>query len=200
MATARAGRATAARRARLGWCAAIAALGVLVAFVIPPGAAATTLRFQSVEQLARDADLVVWGRVTRVGTRMQRGPDGLRPEREAHVDVQEALLGQASGTLRIQLRGGSHRAGERRVHGEAELREGDEVVLFLTRAAGSLRVLGMSMGVLQVVRTPAGNLHLARHVDDAALVDAEGRALPELDERLTFPELRAAIARAQQAP
>ena len=200
MATARAGRATAARRARLGWCAAIAALGVLVAFVIPPGAAATTLRFQSVEQLARDADLVVWGRVTRVGTRMQRGPDGLRPEREAHVDVQEALLGQASGTLRIQLRGGSHRAGESRVHGEAELREGDEVVLFLTRAAGSLRVLGMSMGVLQVVRTPAGDLHLARHVDDAALVDAEGRALPELDERLTFPELRAAIARAQQAP
>lgn len=200
MATARAGRATAARRARLGWCAAIAALGVLVAFVIPPGAAATTLRFQSVEQLARDADLVVWGRVTRVGTRMQRGPDGLRPEREAHVDVQEALLGQASGTLRIQLRGGNHRAGERRVHGEAELREGDEVVLFLTRVAGSLRVLGMSMGVLQVVRSPAGDLHLARHVDDAALVDAEGRALPELDERLTFPELRAAIARAQQAP
>ena len=61
---------------------------------------------------------------------------GLRPAREARVDVREALLGQASGALAVQLLGGAHRGGERRVHGEAELREGEEVVLFLTRSGG----------------------------------------------------------------
>jgi len=174
----------------------LAWLGVIVAFVIPTRAEATTLRYQSVEQLARAADLVVWGRITRVGTRMQRDPaGGLRPEREARVAVREALLGEASGTLTVQLLGGAHPAGERRVHGEAELREGEEVVLFLTRASGSLRVLGMSMGVLRVVHGAGSEPRLLRQVDDAALLDAEGRALPALNESLSFEELRATLGR-----
>lgn len=187
-------------RSRVARALVFAALSVLVAFLIPVRTGATTLRYQSVEQLARAADLVVWGQVARVGTRMQRGPGGLRPEREARVEVREALSGNASGTLTVQLRGGAHPAGERRVHGEAVLREGEEVVLFLTRAGGGLRVLGMGMGVLRVVSEPDRPAHLVRQLEDAALLDAEGRALPALNERLSFEELRAALARARQNP
>lgn len=187
-------------RSRVAQGFVLAALSVLVAFVIPLRAGATTLRYQSVEQLAREAELVVWGRVARVGTRMQRGPGGLRPEREARVDVRETLQGNATASLTVQLLGGAHPAGERRVHGEAELREGEEVVLFLTRASGALRVLGMGMGVLRVVTVPDSAPRLLRQLEDAALLDAEGRALPALNESLSFEELRAAIARARQTP
>ncbi len=180
---------------------AFALLGLLASLLIPPRVHATTLRYQTVDQLAQDAELVVWGHVSRVGTRMERvAGGGLRPAREARVDVREALLGQASGALAVQLLGGAHRGGERRVHGEAELREGEEVVLFLTRSGGELRVLGMGMGVLRVVRPPNGAPRLLRHLDDAALLDSEGRVLPALDESLSFDELRAAIGRARQAP
>jgi hypothetical protein len=66
--------------------------------------------------------------------------------------------------------------------------------------AGELRVLGMGMGVLRVVRPPNGAPRLLRQLDDAALLDAQGRVLPALDESLSFDELRAAIGRARQAP
>ena len=189
------------RRALRAAALFIAVAGLLASLLVPRPVHATTLRYQTVEQLAHDADVVVWGHVSRVGTRMERiAGGGLRPAREARVDVRELLLGQAGGALAVQLLGGAHPSGERRVHGEAELREGEEVVLFLTRSGNDLRVLGMGMGVLRVVRPPDGAPRLLRQLDDAALLDAQGRVLPALDESLSFDELRAAIGRARPAP
>jgi hypothetical protein len=80
------------RRAPRAACLTIALGGLLASLLIPPPAQATTLRYQTVEQLAHDAELVVWGHVSRVGTRMERvAGGGLRPAREARVDVREVL-------------------------------------------------------------------------------------------------------------
>jgi hypothetical protein len=171
---------------------------LLLAVALPGRARATTLRYQSVEALAADADAVVRARVARVGTRMQRTAAGLRPEREAELNVHEVLAGRAAPSLRVALHGGVHRGGERRVDGEARLREGDEVVLFLVRDGARWRVLGMSLGVWQVTGA-GGGAQLARHVDDAVVLDDQGQARP-VNETLTLSDLRAALARARRTP
>ena len=163
-------------------------------------ARATTLRYQSVQELAANADAVVWASVTRVGTRMQRDASGLRPEREAQLSVREVLQGDVGSPLAVQLRGGVHPGGERRVDGEASLREGEEVVLFLSRDGSRWRVLGMSLGVFRV-RRPAGQPpQLVRSVADAVVLDANGRRVPPVDEALTFPELRAGLQHTRRSP
>ncbi|MCA9578328.1 MAG: hypothetical protein H6726_14955 [Sandaracinaceae bacterium] len=177
-----------------------------------PSVRATTLRYQSVEDLAASADAVVWGDVVRLGTRLERTSQGLRPEREAELEVLEVLAGQAPGDLRVALRGGAHRHGERRVDGEARLREGEEVVLFLVRDAARWRVLGMALGVWRVQR-PVGrgapsvvsgrdgsvpDLQLVRRVDDAVVLGGRGEPRP-VDEQLSLADLRAVLARTRTA-
>lgn len=170
-----------------------------LAWYVAP-ARATTLRYQSVQELAASADAVVWASVTRVGTRMQRDAGRLQPEREAQLSVREVLLGEVRSPLAVQLRGGVHPGGARRVDGEASLREGEEVVLFLTRDGTRWRVLGMSLGVFRVSHPAGQPPRLVRRVGDAVVLGADGQRVPPVDETLTFPELRAGIARPRRSP
>jgi hypothetical protein len=56
----------------------------------------------------------------------------------------------------------------------------------------------MSLGVWQVTGA-GGGAQLARHVDDAVVLDDQGQARP-VNETLTLSDLRAALARARRTP
>ncbi len=97
----------------------------------------------SVEDLARGADAVVRGRVASVTARWI----GTRIFTFAEVDAASVWSGSAPRRVTVITAGGvSGRLGQR-VDGAALFAQGEEVVVFLTRAeGGAYRVAGLAQG------------------------------------------------------
>ncbi len=122
-------------------------LSVVALLVAALPAAAALAVSASVEDLARGADAVVRGRVTSVTARWI----GTRIFTFAEVDAASVWRGSAPPRVTVITAGGvSGRLGQR-VDGAAIFAQGEEVVVFVTRAeAGAYRVTGLAQGKFAV--------------------------------------------------
>jgi hypothetical protein len=128
-------------------CAALA-LGLVV-----PLHASVTLP-ATLDELAAEADLVVYARVAHVATRQAAGTQ--RVERVVTLDVLRALKGSPAEALALVLPGGTFGRYRTVAPGVPEIVDGEEAVLFLraSTVAGP-QLVGLSQGVLRVRVDPA---------------------------------------------
>lgn len=103
----------------------------------------------TVEDLARDSDAVVRGRVERVTARWT--PDGKRIFTYAEIRPSGVLRGTAPALMTVITPGGVVGNIGQRVDGVAAFAQGEDVVLFAHRAeAGVYRVTGLAQGKFSV--------------------------------------------------
>ncbi len=164
------------------------ALAVLLALAAPMLAQATQARSASVEALTRGSDLVVRGRVQSVTPRWSE--DGRRIFTFAEVRASSLWKGHAAGPVTVIVPGGVVGRIGQRVDGAPTFDEGEEVVVFLTRAeAGAFRVNGLAQGKFRVEGAVARpDLSRLTLVPRAPAVPAERRveamAVDELERRV----------------
>jgi len=174
----------------LVWCTMkrtrpLAAL--LLLLLAGPAHAALALS-TSVEDLARDADAVVRGKVVRTTARWSS--DGRRILTYAEVETSSVWRGSAPARVTVVTRGGVVGDIGQRVDGLATFSEGEEVVLFLGKAGDSaFRVRGGSQGKFTVSGDRAGpDLSGVGLAPGKALVAGERRAeampVAELERRV----------------
>ena len=127
---------------------ALGALVIATLLVLPAGVDAAQLRRLELSELAHRAALVVRGRVRAVVP----AADGSLST-DATIVIDDCLAGRCPREIVVRRRGGEQGDRGLWVDGEADLRAGAEVVLYLRiDAAGRTRVLGGVQGVLRVIR------------------------------------------------
>lgn len=152
------------------------AIALLVATATPAGA--TTVLRVPLEEMARACDLVVQARVVAVHT--SAAPDD---ERQISTAVRLAILrvlkGHPTGpTLTLTLPGGRTDRWTLAIPGMPQLREGEEVVLFLERTSAGLRPAGLSLGVYRVRHDPGtGRTRAVRDLRGIAVIDRTKQGL-----------------------
>jgi hypothetical protein len=125
------------------------AAAALLLFVALPAVAAQALAV-SVEELARQSDAVVRGRV--VDVRAKLTPDGARIYTVVELRRAAVLRGRAPATARAMVPGGVVGRLGQRVEGAPSFTRGEEVVVFLERAGpDAFRVTGLAQGKFTVV-------------------------------------------------
>ncbi|MCZ7582859.1 MAG: hypothetical protein M5R36_05695 [Deltaproteobacteria bacterium] len=135
------------------WAALVTALALLAAV---PASATSVLRLTE-EQLFRDADLVVTGRVTATRSRNAEGAPAIVTEVDLRVDGR--LKGACGDTITILVPGGQ--IGERglKIMGAPEFETGDRVLLALDRdAKETLRVRGLFQGRFTLIDAADGSV------------------------------------------
>lgn len=146
-------------RRSLAWILA-PALGLAALAAAPSAARATTLFERSLDELAREADLVVVATPT-------AGRRSFWREGRIYTDVPVAVAlvvvgrGPVAGLV-VRLPGGVVGEVAQALPGGPTLDEGAPAVLFLSRARDGVRtVLGLSTGVLPLRATPGGDVVVA---------------------------------------
>lgn len=147
--------------------------------------AGTALRLE-LESAVDRADLIVEGRVSAslgvpVTTSSPSSPSSNgqhgRIETRCTLALSRTFFGPGAATLELRLPGGVLPDGRGLVlPGLPRLEVGDEVVLLLSKQsrAGLRLPIGLSQGVLRVVRAADGTRRLARDLEANTLVDANG--------------------------
>ncbi len=115
-------------------------------------AAAATFVAPSVEEMARSSDVVVRGRV--LGTASRETRDG-RIVTEVEVAVADAWKGAPEGTVRLVVPGGRVGRLAMKVDAAPVFADGEEVVVFLSRAGAAWHVNGHALGKYRVERGEA---------------------------------------------
>ncbi len=118
-------------------------LALAVALAVATPAAATQANAVSVEEMARQSDLVVRGKVLSTTSRWSEG----RIYTYAEVEVASSLRGEAPAKITAVSPGGVVGDVGQRVDGAASFTKGEEVVLFLGKPdGGKYRVTGLAQG------------------------------------------------------
>jgi transcriptional regulator GlxA family with amidase domain len=141
----------------------------------------------SVEGLTRASDAVVRGQVRNITS--TQSPDGRRVFTLVDVSVAATWRGTSPGMVRVIVPGGEAGRIGQRVDGAPAFSEGEEVVVFLSRAeAGGYRVAGLAQGKFSVAGTNAApNLSRTRFVAEQVQPGerrAEGMSVAELERRV----------------
>ncbi len=170
-----------------------AALLILSAGVWSPApASATVVEELSLEELTHQAVYVVRARVGAQYVHPERGPRG-----EIYTRTELTALGYLKGEgprrLTVQQLGGRFGPYRMQISGNAPLRTGDEVVLFLDHdpASGLSYVVGLSQGLYRVNRTAASEW-VERELDGLSFYTAGAvpYGLPTFVQGLAELELR----------
>ncbi len=126
-----------------------------LAFAAP--ARATVLVDVPLEDMARDADVIVVGTVVRSEARLVLDPArGADPHTFTTVQVHEWIVGPGGREVVVEELGGEAMGQGLAIAGTAEYAPGQEVVLFLERAGSSLRTYGMALGRFEIRRGVGG--------------------------------------------
>jgi len=166
-----------------------------LALLLSPGLLATVMVEIPLEQMAREADAVVHGRVLRVGTQLRAEADGVEPHTITVIQVTEFLKGSGPALISIDELGGHALDRGLRVDGTPAFHRGEEVILFLRRhgkRADTFRTFGMAQGKftvlpgvrpgLSVARQQLAGLSLQRdHRDETSLQRAPHAVSLQLD-------------------
>ena len=144
--------------------------GLALSLVVPRSLGASVVVPATLDELASEADVVVYARVAGVETRQAAGT--LRVERVVALEVVRALKGTPPDGLRLVLPGGTFGRYRTIVPGTPEVTEGDEGVFFL-RTSGSMlpQLVGFTQGFLRVRVDP---LTGTRTVGAPVVAAAEG--------------------------
>ena len=147
-----------------------------VALLLAGAAAATVARPVTVEQLAREADAVVQGRVTRMESRW--AADGRHIVTRVTVRVSRVLRGAAAGEVTLEIPGGAVGGFGQRVDAAPSFEPGEEAVVFLRRtAAGRSLVHGLAQGKFRILERADGSRVAVRSASDVALLQPGTGAL-----------------------
>jgi len=179
------------RRSRVPLLAALLA----APFVVPTSAQASTLVHLPVEQMAREASVVVRGKVVASDSRWDRG----LIVTDSVVAVSECWT-EAPCPERIVVRQLGGEVGDvgMLVEGTAPLVRDDEVVLFArARPDGRFAPVGMAQGAFSIARQPGGALVLHRSLRDLALVTETGAKADRI-ERFSAQSLRKMVTAARR--
>lgn len=126
------------------------ATGIVVGLILCGAAAAAVARPATVEQLAREADAVVEGRV--VGMESRWAPDGRHVVTRVTVRVSRVLRGTAGAEVALEVPGGTVGGFGQRVDAAPSFQPAEEVVVFLRRVPGGRSVVhGLAQGKFRVV-------------------------------------------------
>jgi hypothetical protein len=136
----------------------IAKTALMVVFfsLVATTASGATVRGLSLTDLVDHSDVVLRGRA--VAARALADPR-MGVVRAVAVEVDERLAGDCGDRVEVLLLGGELATTATRVPGAADIRVGDEVLLFLAAVRGEerrYRVVGMSQGAFRVLRDPEG--------------------------------------------
>ncbi len=127
----------------------VRAPAALVGLLAAGAAAATVARPATVEQLAREADAVVQGRVVEMESRW--APDGRHLLTRVTLRVSRVLRGSAGAEVALEVPGGSAGGFGQRVDAAPSFQAGEEAVVFLRRVAGGRAVVhGLAQGKFRV--------------------------------------------------
>lgn len=172
------------------------AFAVLGMMAVAGGAQASVAVALSLEDMTRDATMIVRGRV--VWSEAQAGPNGSIVTL-SQIEVDDVLKGDAPAVLTVVEPGGLPAGSEigLKVSGAPQYQVGQEVVLFaeMPRAAyarnfpDAVRSLGMAQGAFRVVREPGQPVRLVRDLSDTSLRTLDGTAVADPLAGLTFEEL-----------
>lgn len=154
---------------RTGLLAAL--LSTALVLLLPAAAHASLVLELSVPELTARAALVVVGTVgrpvsaaTRSGRIVTRTP----------ITIGAVWKGTPPEALVVRRLGGTFEGVGQRVEGEVELREGEQVVLFLEPVdGGEFRTVGLSQGKF-AVSTVAGRLQAAQSLEGLAVLRRSG--------------------------
>ncbi|NOY90913.1 MAG: hypothetical protein GXP55_06840 [Deltaproteobacteria bacterium] len=122
-------------------------------------ARATVMVEVSLDDMARDADAIVRGTITRTGVRLEFEAGRLEPYSSSELRVSEWLAGGTGDRLVIRERGGEWQGGGHWIDGTPQYRVGEEVIVFLQRDAdqpGRYRTYAMAQGKFVVLRGVPG--------------------------------------------
>lgn len=144
------------------------------ALLFAPQAQATTMVEAPLDALIQRADLVVRGRVERVGTRVVLGKAGLEPNTHVWLRVQEQWAGPSiAGLVHIWEPGGSYEGTETSVSGTPSYEVGEDVVVFLRKDEanpGTYRTLEMTQGKFGLIKHgKTGEATAVRDLSDVSL-------------------------------
>jgi len=151
------------------------AAGVVALLVLTPGpSTATTLLKLSVEEMSRQAELIVTGKVTQVAS--QWSSDQTTIYTFTTVQVMKCVAGACGEKVLLKHRGGT--VGDRTlsIPGTPELSQGQEVLLFLRKdpegEKGYFAVVGMCQGLFAIEKGKGGQQATAvQKLGDVALAE-----------------------------
>jgi hypothetical protein len=166
--------------------------GIVTALLLAaamPAAAAQAVAV-SVEELARQSDAVVRGRV--LDTTARRTPDGTRIYTVVELRRDATLRGRAPARFRVNVPGGVVGRLGQRVDGVPAFARGEDVVLFLERTGeGVYRVAALSQGKFtvagRVARPDLSHLAFVRTSVPPRERRVEEMPLAELEQRVRTP-------------
>ena len=129
---------------------------------------------QTLEALTDRSTHVVRARVQRQSSAREAGPAGIYTR--SVLQVEEALKGAAASTLVVRQAGGTVGAEQVELPGDAVLREGEEVLVFLSCAPDkdACALIGLAQGKFHLAADGKGALQASR---DFAQTSFMGEAL-----------------------
>ncbi|HHH28620.1 MAG TPA: hypothetical protein ENK57_09780 [Polyangiaceae bacterium] len=129
---------------------------------------ATVMVEVSLEDMARDADAIVMGRVTRTEVRVVMDPvRGAVPHTITEIEVADWILGSGGATVRVDELGGDIQGSGLIIAGTPVYGVGEEVIVFLEQAQGRLRTYAMAQGRFEIRRGVGGVPdHVQRDLSD----------------------------------
>jgi hypothetical protein len=180
----------------------LALAAFLVAGVAVHPARATVMIEVPLEDLTREADAIVHGVVTRVGTRMVARRGSLDPHTVVWIDVQEWLKGSGGRRVRLRELGGVGRTAGLAIDGVPRYTAGEEVIVFIEARGRTPRTLALAQGRFVVRRNVSGGSAIVtRDLDGIgfARFDAKGLTIDGSPRRTSLPlrELRRVVALAR---
>jgi hypothetical protein len=159
------------------WFPRLAAVCVSIALVAVASLASATVMVEiPLEDLVRDADVIVHGTVERVGVRLHVDERGANPHTISVLRVRESLKGpaQVGELVAIDEMGGVIGDRGMRIDGTPTYVRGEEAIVFLHRVDGRLRTLQMCQGHFVIRRGVPGT-------DDVVLRDLSAVGLAAWD-------------------
>ena len=196
-----------AQRATAIALALVSALAIAAVGLAPGRASATVMVEVPLEDLVRDADVIVFGVVEHVGVRLHIGDGHNVPHTITTLRVREWIKGTGEPLVRIDEIGGVFADGQggMAIAGTPQYAVGDEVVVFLRRVDGVFRTYAMEQGhftiqrgvpgVDDVVQRDLSAIGFASWARGPMEVEHRGRAAMRLDDflahvRATIEQLR----------
>ena len=159
----------------------------LFAATIPSTARATILKPLTVEQLAVRSERIVVGKVVARKSRWNRSATRIVTEVTVRITERLKEKNNRAKTVKFSRLGGRVGRLEMRVLGAPRFRQGDRVLVFLTRRNNRLYVTGMLQGRFRLRVDPASGKTIATRSLTYVRKNAKG---PALKRRLTLNELR----------
>jgi hypothetical protein len=175
-------------------------IGILASTVLIGRAEAATVLAMTVEELAAGSDRVVRARV--VSQRTEFDPGQGFVYRITTLEVLEDLRGEGPGEVVVRQLGGEAAGRGLLIDGDADLREGEEVVLFLSRGDPREPVMhlkGLSLGRFSIERRRDGPPMAVRGLEGLQLVRPGGGEV-DVPVEFTLDELRDRIGAARLPP